>query len=297
MSRLPLPRALATALVPLCAAGAMLTGAPAATAAPAPVAVEGERMTRVSGKAWVSADAAAYGRAAMVLGGNSTVAATVTTPLSGQLTLRLRGDQYKGAPHAVVSVDGRQAAAFDVAATKWTDYVVRGAWAAGRHTVKVSFTNDLYGAGAGDRNLRVDRLTFSPAPPSAPAPIASDAAYAARIVTLVNNARAKAGLRPLAVSKCAEGYARSWSAHMAKAGVFAHRSDLAAVMRACSAYGIGENIAYGNVSADTMMAMWMNSPGHRANILNPRYTHIGVGVSTTASGRVYGTQNFLVASR
>jgi uncharacterized protein YkwD len=37
----------------------------------------------------------------------------------------------------------------------------------------------------------------------------------------------------------------------------------------------------------------MNSAGHRANILNPRYTHIGVGATTTASGRVYGTQNFL----
>jgi uncharacterized protein YkwD len=47
------------------------------------------------------------------------------------------------------------------------------------------------------------------------------------------------------------------------------------------------------VTADEMMAMWMGSTGHRANILNATYTHIGVGIARTSTGRVYGTQNFL----
>ena len=80
---------------------------------------------------------------------------------------------------------------------------------------------------------------------------------------------------------------------MATTGVMAHRTDLGTVMQVCSARGVAENIAYGNVTADTMMAMWMNSPGHRANILRPNYTHIGVGATATAAGRVYGTQIFL----
>jgi uncharacterized protein YkwD len=80
---------------------------------------------------------------------------------------------------------------------------------------------------------------------------------------------------------------------MATSGRFVHRSDLGAVMRTCEAGAIGENIAYGNVTADQMMAMWMESPGHRENILDPSYTHIGVGIARTGSGRVYGTQNFL----
>jgi uncharacterized protein YkwD len=115
----------------------------------------------------------------------------------------------------------------------------------------------------------------------------------ARIVELVNIERAKAGLRALAVSPCAERYAREWSASMAASGQLVHRSDLGAVMRDCGARAIGENIAYGNVTADEMMAMWMGSTGHRENILNPSYTHIGVGISRTSTGRVYGTQNFL----
>jgi uncharacterized protein YkwD len=42
-----------------------------------------------------------------------------------------------------------------------------------------------------------------------------------------------------------------------------------------------------------MVAMWMRSPGHRANILSSRFTHIGVGAARTGSGQTYGTQNFL----
>ena len=62
---------------------------------------------------------------------------------------------------------------------------------------------------------------------------------------------------------------------------------------ACRASRVGENIAYGTVSADQMVAMWMRSPGHRANILSSHFTHLGVAAATTATGRTYGTQNFL----
>jgi uncharacterized protein YkwD len=132
--------------------------------------------------------------------------------------------------------------------------------------------------------------------PTATAPASSpstDAAYEARIVELVNIERSKAGVRPLVVSPCADGYARAWSASMAASGILEHRSDLGAVMSSCGARAIGENIAYGNVTADQMMAMWMASSGHRENILRSSFTHLGVGIARTSTGRVYGTQNFL----
>jgi uncharacterized protein YkwD len=127
----------------------------------------------------------------------------------------------------------------------------------------------------------------------AAAPVGSSApnAYVHRIVVLVNARRAAAGLRPLAVSPCATRFAAPWSLHMAATGTLVHQS--LAPMLGCPARAAGENIAYGNVSPDQMMTMWMNSPGHRANILNPVFTRIGVGAVRTSSGRWWATQDFL----
>jgi uncharacterized protein YkwD len=78
---------------------------------------------------------------------------------------------------------------------------------------------------------------------------------------------------------------------MAATNTLVHQS-LSPMLR-CPARTAGENIAYGNVSADQMMTMWMNSPGHRANILNPSFTRIGVGAVRTSSGRWWATQDFV----
>lgn len=53
-----------------------------------------------------------------------------------------------------------------------------------------------------------------------------------------------------------------------------------------------ENIACGYRSPDTVMQGWMNSSGHRANILNSRYTHIGISATLDATGRPYWVQIF-----
>lgn len=127
---------------------------------------------------------------------------------------------------------------------------------------------------------------------AAPTAGATVAAYESRVLVLVNAERAKAKLRPLARIGCAETYADGWAATMARTGNFSHQS-MTPILRACAARRVGENIAYGNVTADAMMTMWMNSPGHRANILNPAYTHIGIGAVKTAGGRWYGVQDFV----
>ncbi len=117
------------------------------------------------------------------------------------------------------------------------------------------------------------------------------ARYEARIVTLVNRARTGHGLRALRPSPCADGYSERWSTHMASVSRMSHQSQRP-ILNACHARQVGENVAYGNVSADTMMSMWMHSPGHRANILKRSFTHIGVAAVQTSSGRWWGTQNF-----
>jgi uncharacterized protein YkwD len=130
----------------------------------------------------------------------------------------------------------------------------------------------------------------------AAAPIGSttSVSYVNRIVALVNAQRAAHGMRALIVSPCATRYAAPWSTHMAATGTLVHQS-LAPILR-CPAQAAGENIAYGTMTADQLMAMWMNSAGHRANILNPRFTRIGVGAVRTTTGRWWATQDFVTVT-
>lgn len=134
--------------------------------------------------------------------------------------------------------------------------------------------------------------TTAAAPAVAPAPQSASAAYRAEVLRLVNVERARAGARPLKADSCAATYAVRQNSVIATAGTLSHQ-DLGAVMRGCQARGAGENVAYGNVTPAQMMTMWMNSPGHRTNILRPTFTHLGVGASKNGAGRWYGTQVFL----
>jgi uncharacterized protein YkwD len=57
-------------------------------------------------------------------------------------------------------------------------------------------------------------------------------------------------------------------------------------------YAIGENIAWGYRTPDAVMTAWMNSSGHKANILNCKAKSIGVGLARKADGTPYWTQEF-----
>lgn len=111
---------------------------------------------------------------------------------------------------------------------------------------------------------------------------------ATRIFDLTNAERRKAGLRPLARSSCLTASAQKWSERMSTEGRLRH-SDLRSWMRTCNLRMAGENVAMGGRTAERTVQMWMNSPGHRANILNPRYTQLGVGWAANGS---YATQQF-----
>jgi uncharacterized protein YkwD len=142
----------------------------------------------------------------------------------------------------------------------------------------------------------VPTTTTVSAPRTAPAPtsptVAPVVSYSDRVLALTNAERTSRGLRPLAFSTCADGYANTWAATLARVGSLSHQA-LSPILTACKARGVGENVAYGNVTPEQLVKMWMDSPGHRANILNPAFTHLGVGDVKTSTGRVYGVQVFL----
>lgn len=118
--------------------------------------------------------------------------------------------------------------------------------------------------------------------------------YENRLFQLTNAARTARGLRPLVKSGCATTIAGNYALRLAQLGRLVHNS-MTKVAATCGAGGAGENIAFGNVTADQMFQMWMNSPAHRANILRADYRSMGMGAYRTMSGRWYGVQNFLRA--
>jgi uncharacterized YkwD family protein len=116
-----------------------------------------------------------------------------------------------------------------------------------------------------------------------------------QVVELVNEVRASYGLSELTYSEELSAGARLKSEDMATQGYFDHNSPTYGTpYQMMQSLGItyrsaGENIARGYSSAEAVMEAWMNSEGHRANILNENYTEIGVGY--VADGN-YWTQWF-----
>ncbi|SBV91341.1 Transporter [uncultured Eubacteriales bacterium] len=121
-------------------------------------------------------------------------------------------------------------------------------------------------------------------------------AYEAEVIRLVNVARAQNGLAALSTNWELSRVARYKSQDMADKHYFSHTSPTYGTpFEMMKAFGLtyrtaGENIAYGQRTPQEVVTAWMNSSGHRANILNASYTQIGVGY--VASGN-YWTQMFI----
>ncbi len=120
--------------------------------------------------------------------------------------------------------------------------------------------------------------------------------YADQVVSLVNAERAKAGLSALTVDSSLQAAADVRAREIETS--FSHtRPDGTSFATAIKAQGItyrtaGENIAYGQRTPEEVVNAWMNSEGHRANILNAGYTKIGVGYYQNSRGVNYWSQEF-----
>jgi uncharacterized protein YkwD/uncharacterized membrane protein required for colicin V production len=124
-----------------------------------------------------------------------------------------------------------------------------------------------------------------------------DADAEARMLDLVNGARAQAGLKPLAPDDRLRDVARAHSLEMFQQDYFSHTSPTAgSPFDRMHAGGIqfvvaGENLAFAP-NVDLAHQGLMNSPGHRANILRPEFGHVGIGiVRSQAQGEMF-TQDF-----
>ncbi|MTE21187.1 CAP domain-containing protein [Streptomyces sp. TRM43335] len=149
-------------------------------------------------------------------------------------------------------------------------------------------------ASEGDRSpsSAASRQSVTPVSPTTDA----EAAAEAEVLRLVNLERAEAGCRPLTADPELAELAGRFSRDMAARGFFSHTGpDGDTPWDRAEAAGIdnlaAENIARGQANAQSVMDAWMDSPGHRANILNCDYRTLGVGAHF-AEGGPWWTQNF-----
>lgn len=120
--------------------------------------------------------------------------------------------------------------------------------------------------------------------------------FAQQVVNLVNAERAKEGLAPLTIDTTVE------KAAMVRANEIQSNFDhtrpngsafyTVLAEQGVSYRGAGENIAWGQKTPEAVMNAWMNSPGHRANIMNKNFTRIGVGNLQNSAGTQYWVQLF-----
>ncbi|GCE75957.1 hypothetical protein CBZ_10130 [Cellulomonas biazotea] len=131
------------------------------------------------------------------------------------------------------------------------------------------------GSGAGSAGQPAPQpATTDPVPAPAPAATAPQPADV-EIVTLGNAARRAAGLGDLAVSACAQEQALARASLLVAEGRFEH-DPLEPILAACGGRTVGENLAVGYPTAQATVDAWLASPGHRANLLSPNFTSIGV---------------------
>ncbi|QTD96517.1 CAP domain-containing protein [Streptomyces cyanogenus] len=135
----------------------------------------------------------------------------------------------------------------------------------------------------------------APAAPSTPKPTATASGVTAEILRLVNAERSKAGCQALTLNstltKAAQAHSQDMAAHQNMSHTGSDGSSPGdRITRAGYVWSsYGENVAYGYGTAEQVMAGWMSSPGHRANILNCGFKEIGVGLAQPGS---YWTQDF-----
>lgn len=122
--------------------------------------------------------------------------------------------------------------------------------------------------------------------------------YLQEVLKYTNEVRAEAGVAPLVLDETLSIAASGRSAEMDYYNYFAHtRPDGSSCFNILDEVNakwnyVGENIAWGYPNPKDVVEGWKNSPGHYANMVNPDFKKLGVGVSNEYSGRIYWTQLF-----
>lgn len=139
----------------------------------------------------------------------------------------------------------------------------------------------------------------APADAAARARTAAEASAESRLVDEHNRVRADASRTALRAAGDLTDVARAWSDEMARGGGFRHNPSVS--QQICCWRAWGENIAWAGpvdaiggwrATADRIMRGWMDSAGHRDNILSASFDQVGIGVSVASNGRMYATAVF-----
>ncbi|WP_416952589.1 CAP domain-containing protein [Nocardioides sp. T5] len=114
------------------------------------------------------------------------------------------------------------------------------------------------------------------------------------LMVRINQARAAHGLRKIRnFDVCTDQLAERWGARIARTGVLEHR-DQRQVIRKCDNSWAGETLVRGTgLSPETMVELWLDSPGHREILLSPRAKRAGVAITRDAQGRTIGVVNLV----
>ncbi len=160
------------------------------------------------------------------------------------------------------------------------------------------FVGGLWNAGV-DLGAIAASQRLSPALEVVPAQHLSQAEdpAVAELLTRVNQERQQAGVNPLRLNPQLTTAAQGHAQDMANTGRISHTGSDGSTMRSridATGYrwrAIGENVAMGQPTAAAVMESWLNSPGHRQNLLNPTFTELGLG-RAEAGGRLYWVQVF-----
>lgn len=130
-----------------------------------------------------------------------------------------------------------------------------------------------------------------PPPPPPPGPVSALDQVRADTVTAMNAARKAVGLWPLLETPAVDAVSQQWAAYMALTGGLNHGDFEGRMVAVFGQVPDAEDIAEGYPSAQAVVAGWMASPPHRANILGD-YNLVGVGIAATPSGLLYWCADF-----
>ena len=136
-----------------------------------------------------------------------------------------------------------------------------------------------------------------PSKPAQPQPgthNTQDAVKLNQIVEETNKLRAQHGLAPVKRDGNLDKVSQNWANHLAQIDELNHRPQFWTKYPSYLNRGGSENIlqAWDKYSAHELVQIWYNSPGHRANMLNPKAKSLGVGIATRHDGKLYAVQNF-----
>lgn len=126
-------------------------------------------------------------------------------------------------------------------------------------------------------------------PAAVPASASVSGNYELAVQKTTNAERSKRNLSKLKHRECLDNYAEAQARRMAKTKKLYHQS-LKPILKKCKLSAVGENVAYGYASGKKTTNAWMNSPGHKANIVNKRFTKMGIGAYRDSQGRWWVAQ-------